>query len=322
MTMRPRVPLSDFADAMIDADEAFADKARAHETRFGHADGMRAVLAQAAYNCWFHVEYRENLREICRAIGEGRPTSLALCGQVTASRRAAMDAYVVGLRGWLRHDLPPTSNVDADTISRVYEWLGADHPAKRALVDLLLCALVDQIASGAHVSVLADGSQDPGETPRPDPSTYLRADGAGYTLSDGEFVARRKADAARHIPSEADAEALIAGVLSESQPPCMHRYTRYVDIKIASIGALRWRGGLPTDEGSKARWEAFWPDAEEALRGWAEGEHAGTAIATELRELLGEPTADRRAIVRDFLLEPPPGTAFWGWIAEQRQSRP
>jgi hypothetical protein len=184
---------------MIDADGAFAATVRAHETRFGQADGMRAVLAQAAYNCWFHVEYHENLREICRAIGQGTPTSLALCGQVTASRRAAMDAYVVGLREWLGHDLPPTPDLDADTIRRVCGWLGEDHPAKRALVDLLLCALVDQIASGAHVSVLADGSQTPRETSCPDLSTYLRADGARYTLSDGELVSRCKADAARHM---------------------------------------------------------------------------------------------------------------------------
>jgi hypothetical protein len=98
----------------------------------------------------------------------------------------------------------------------------------------------------------------------------------------------------------------------------MHRYTRYLDIKIASIGALRWRGALPSDAGSKTRWEAFWRDAEDALRGWEEGEHRGTDIATELRELLGEPTEERRAIVRDFLLQPPPGTAFWEWLADRR----
>ncbi|MAF12854.1 hypothetical protein CMK11_20585 [Candidatus Poribacteria bacterium] len=315
-TPREELSLSAFAHAMIDADEAFADKVRAHETRFGHAEGMRAVLAQAAYNCWFHVEYRENLREMCRAIGEGRPTSLALCGQVTASRRAVTDAYVVGLRGWLGHGLPPTPDLDADTVRRVGGWLGADHPAKRALVDLLLRALVDQMASGAHVSVLADGAQTPGEKPCPDLSTYLRADGARYTLSDAELVSRRKADAARHMPSQEDAEALIAGVLSESQPPCMHRYTRYLDIKIASIGALRWRGALPPDEGSKARWESFWRDAEDALRSWVDGERRATDIATELYALLREPTDDRRAIVSDFLLERPPGTAFWGWLSD------
>ncbi|MBT3269709.1 hypothetical protein HN371_21370 [Candidatus Poribacteria bacterium] len=316
--MRAHVPLSDFADAMMHADDAFAAKVRAHETRFGHADGMRAVLAQAAYNCWYHVEYRANLREICRAIGEGKPTSLALCGQVTAVRRAAMDAYLVGLRAWLGHDLPPTPELDSDIVTRVRKWLGEDHPAKRALVELLLCALVDQIVSGSHVSVLADGSQAPGETPCPNSSSYLRADGARYTLSDGEFVSSRKTDAERHFPSEADAEALIAGVLSESQPPCMHRYTRYLDIKIASIGALRWRGGLPADDGSKARWEAFWRDAEEALRGWVDGAAGPTDIASELYALLGEPTEERRAVVQEFLLEPPPGTAFWGWLAGRR----
>ena len=64
------------------------------------------------------------------------------------------------------------------------------------------------------------------------------------------------------------------------------------------IFALRWRGALPSDAGSKTRWEAFWRDAEDALRGWEEGEHRGTDIATELRELLGEPTEERRAIAK------------------------
>ena len=312
--MRHPVPLSDFTDAMLDEDDAFAAKVTAHEARFGTRPGTRAVAAQAAYNCWFHVEYRENLREICRAIGSGAPTSLALCGQVTGPQRALLDAYVVGLRSWLGHDLGDAADANGSTPRRVREWLGDDHMAKRALVDLLLCGLVDSIESDARVSVLGDVGRD--QLPPSDASLYRAADGSRYTLSAEARVDREKDAARQHIASH-DAEELIAGVVGESQPPCMHRYERYLAIRITSIGALRWRGALPADDGSKEQWQSFWSDAEDALRRWAAGEPCITPLGAELSSLLGVATEERRAIVLDFLLKPPPGTAFWAWLSRR-----
>jgi len=308
--------LSRFTNAMLDEEDAFAEKVTAHERRYGQRTEARAVLAQAAHNCWFHVEYRENLREICRAIGSGAPTALALCGQVTAPRRADMDAHVAGLRSWLGHDVGSATHVGGTTSRRVRDWLGADHLAKRALVELLLCGLVDNIQSGARVGILTDVATSEGQPPRSNDSLYLAAEGCRYTLSDERFV-RRQQDAVRlHAPVR-DAEELIAGLLGESQPPCMHRYERYLAIRITSIGALRWRGALPETDGSKAEWESFWSDAEDALRRWAATEPPITALGAELSALLGRPTEERRAIVLGFLLGPPPGTAFWNWMRER-----
>jgi hypothetical protein len=77
------------------------------------------------------------------------------------------------------------------------------------------------------------------------------------------FVAERKQRVHHETKSAVtDTEELIAGLLQESQPPCMHRFSRYQDIKLASIGALRWRGNLPPDDEAPKDAAATWFDAQ------------------------------------------------------------
>lgn len=47
------------------------------------------------------------------------------------------------------------------------------------------------------------------------------------------------------VESPKDAEELLSGILKYSQPPCMYRFTRYQDIKISSIGALKCANAPP-----------------------------------------------------------------------------
>lgn len=44
-----------------------------------------------------------------------------------------------------------------------------------------------------------------------------------------------------------EAKELINNIQKQTQPPCMHRLTRYLDVQVTSIGALKWRGNLPID---------------------------------------------------------------------------
>jgi hypothetical protein len=115
-----------------------------------------------------------------------------------------------------------------------------------------------------------------------------------------------------------DTDALLKGLLSESQPVCMHRFTRYQDIKLASIGALRWRGALPPDdEVPRADWIAFVDTSRAALLAWAEGAPAHRDLASQLAGVLGARTSSRVAVVRDFLLSDYRGSdASWRWLGD------
>lgn len=360
-TTQQATSLRAFAGAMLQSDSVFAERLHRFEADLGplHDDG-RALLAQAAYFCWFHCEYEANLLSTCRAIGAGQPTYLYLCGHVTPARWLLLHEYVVGAQRWLGQDHPVPGLLDVARVEQVMSWLGEPTQARQALARLFLCQLVDHLALRTSFCVLTDGPPpEAGEFPdfsewyvRPDGSLYglpAAASGAappigcgrpdpggpadtaapvpdGSRPADGGFAracadeARRALAGAPEMAGQPDAvDEIIAGILRPSQPPGMHRFARYQDIKLVSIGQLRWRADLPADD-SRTRWEAFWGAAETGLRAWLEDAPPAEEVAGALHEALGPAAPGSRATVADFLLQPPPSPGCFSWLLQEARN--
>jgi hypothetical protein len=311
---------------MLEADSAFAERVQHYDEQFGAADAdMLAVLAQAAYLCWFHCEHSNDLIETCRAIASGRPTSMHLCLQVTPKRWAEMNTYVVGVQRWLGVDLPLPRSVNRAKIDQIKRWLGDRDPAKDALAVLFLHHLIDQLLFRTSLSKLAAGTTQERVEYTSFTPWYFRPDGTTYaTAQEDPFIGdcRRKI---RQVmgSSSGDATRLISGIMvprESIQPVCMHRFSRYLNIKLTSIGALGWRSNLPAGDFSKAKWKSSVSDAEAGLRSWAEGSSLDTELALSLGDALGKPDDRSRAVVLDFVLAEKTGsTDFYNWLQKKAQ---
>jgi hypothetical protein len=335
----------EFAKAMREAGGSFAEKVEQFESRFGVVSGdLLGVLAQAAFLCWHNVEIRRNLFALCAAIQTGRPTAHYYHCQITARRWNEMHTYLMGIQRWLgvKHALPP--EIDPGQVEQIGTWLGERAPVKQALTELLLIRLVDDLLnymSFAHF----EGGRGGEEAAYSDFSTWYRAhDGTPYAVartrddSRGPFAdplfserADKLADLVRESMSSLDdAEQLISSLKRQTQPPCMHRLPRYLDVQITSIGALKWRGNLPPDHTPKAEWQAFTAQAQAALKLWAgnapeSAERANPDNETERRvyAALGVPTELKQSIVRDFVLCPfwdVGVVAGWTWLVQGAQT--
>jgi len=293
------------------------------ESRFGPVDDQKlAVLAQAAYLCWVNLQVEGNLFALCKAIRTGSPTSQYYHGQITADRWNEIHTYVVGVQRWLglRHPVPP--QIDSQKAEHIGRWLGEGGPAKEALAGLLLIRLVDDVLNYVSLARLGSG-------PVPDAGLYtdfsdwyFAPDGIAYAIPRGGDDRRlpfsdppfhNHADGLTRVVRENmasspdDAEELIGRVMRQTQPPCMHRFSRYLEIQITSIGVLKWRGSLLLDIVPKAEWQTFREGAEEALTAWADEVPSDGDLAERLRTALGEPTEQKRGVIRDLLL-----AGFWG----------
>lgn len=313
MSVRQQIiPMSNFAAAMLASDQDFARRVSKFERSFGKSDSdTLAVLAQACYFCWFEIEYEEDYSNVCRAIGTGKPTSLYLCRQISPQRWTAMNCCLTGVQHWL--GVGPAVHQSA----AANEWeqlLGDQSPEKEALAKLFVCKLAVDLLQ--HSFTKLSGANDPDEELYENfTNYYLRGDGSYYSLKNyPSLLADLKGDIRRkmnHAPE--DAEELIAGILKESQPACQHRYARYQQIKMASIGALRWRGNLPADVKEPKYKARNWFEREADLSGWLNHRPAGTKVSAALHGTLGTPTEQKRAIVRDFFRTPPAG-GFFTWL--------
>ena len=115
---------------------------------------------------------------------------------------------------------------------------------------------------------------------------------------------------------------MLDGILRPSPPPCVHRFTRYLDIQLASIGALRWRGNLPPNGVPVSRWEAYLGAARKALARWAQGQLPADPRAGVWHVALGEPDARKVAVVQDFLLAEERGEGCgWDWLEAVSDNR-
>lgn len=307
------IPMIEFAQAMRKSSESFAKRIREFEAAFGTVDpDTLAVIAQATYFCWFEVEYEKDYFEVCRAIGLGSPTSLYLCGQVSPRRWTEMNTYVVGVQRWLGVERPLFCGLSGAKLERIGGRLGDRTPVKAALAELFVCHL----AAGLSVLQLSklSGRDDPDEERYFDFTPwYSIGDGKPYILDDHASVLKHLGENARrelHSVRE-DAEELIAGMLEESQPACQHRFSRYQDIKIASIGAVKWRGNIPLDVDVPKYKARDWFEKKADLRGWLSDTPPTTDLLASFYGALGTPTERKKTIIRDFFCGPPEGGFEW-----------
>lgn len=340
METQQKVSLKEFAEAMLKADRTFAERVSNFEQHFGTIDtNTLAVLTQAAYFCWHNCEYQDNLLELCRAIGTETPTSFYYHCQVTPERWNEINTYVVGIQRWLGVDLPLPGRVDRRKVERISQWLGQRDPAKDSLAKLFLFKIIDHLLNYVSLTKLGRGST-PDTTECLDFMLwYVRPDGAMYTTehpvapADGHpwfwknermhaFVEEHKQCVYERMNSSIqDAKKLVQEILRPSQPPCMHRYSRYLDIQLASIGVLKWRGYLPPDDIPKNRWQKFLDEANASIRTWLDGVSPKGEIAIILHKALGKITERSKTIVRDFLLADSRGDpgVSWNWLVPKAQ---
>jgi|TARA_Y100000310_G_scaffold336275_1_gene420365 hypothetical protein len=305
------IPISEFAEAMRASDDNFAARVHRFEQTDGQADSdTLAVLAQACYFCWFEIEYERDYLNVCRAVGAGKPTSLYLCRQISPRRWTELNGLIVAVQVWLGMDAP--ADVPAEPIEQVRLRLGDHTPEKDALAQLFVCNLAVDLLQSSLAKL--SGSNDPDEQLYGDYSGWYSHD--GNRLQDHPSrIEHLKEDIRRsQALAASDAEELITGILQPSQPPCQHRYARYQEIAIASIGALRWRGNLPPDILEPKYKARTWFEEEADLSGWLSGKPANTKVLQQLYELLGTATDWKRAILRDFLRVTPAAGAFFNWL--------
>ena len=316
------VPMHQFAQAMLEADSDFAARVQRFADRFGAVDANGlAVLAQAIYCCWGNAEYRDNFIGVCGAIGAGRPTSFYYHCQIAPARWAELHGYVVGVQRWLGVNLPLPPAIDAARVERAAEWLDGRGPARGPLAVLFLERHIGALGEVSFARL--GGEAQPGEgvyadfsgwDRRPDGTRYASGDRAAFR----DDCTRRIRGALRDAP--ADAEALIEGILKDSPPPCVHRYTRYLDIQLASVGALTWRGNLPPNAVPLAGWQAFLEAARAGWESWLAGAPPPDDLAAAAHRALGMPTERKRAIVRGFLAADRLGGPSFDWLQERARA--
>ncbi len=301
-----RVPGGAFAQAVREEDPGFAERVAQFEARFGPvSEDLLGVLAQARYTCWFVSDYHCDLLNACRAIGSGRPCSFQLCGQVAPEQWQTLCADVVGLRRWLGE---PVYGARLAGSAPVHQFLGEPTPAKEILARLLLRRLSGALLSASPSRLGPAGTFQASDYADPS-AEWFETEGADVDVAAAEC---RRALASEGV-APADAVELVAGLVAEEQPCCMFRYARHVDVKMASIGALKWRGRALPEDPSKARWQAFTAAYGAAVRSWLEGLPPSGALGENVHAALGPSTERKEAMVTGFLLQPPDGAHSYGW---------
>lgn len=324
---------ADLGNDMRSQDAAFTARVATYEARHGamNADTL-AVAAEAAYLCWFEAEFPLSLLRICQAIGTGVPARLNLCQQVSPERWLDLHHYVAAIQHWLGCSLPLPPALDGDRIAFIGALLGPPTPARRALAEIYLATLIDQLVYSVSLSALTysgDRRSDDyadfspwyyrEEAGRSATTNLLFLGGAGVR-ADKLTEAASAALAAESDVSDDLPARLLENASSRCQPPCMHRYTRYLEVRAASIGALKWRGGLPPDPRPRSYWAALYSEASTAIDGWLAGAKPATPLGASIHEALGERDAAKSDMVHMFLKEPPSGTAFWEWMTRAELS--
>lgn len=308
------ISMGEFAQAMLASDQDFARRVHRFEHTFGKIDSdTLAVLAQACYFCWFEIEYEQDCFNVCRAIGTGKPTSLYLCRQISPPRWLELNSQLVAVQRWLGLKTP--IDVPLVPIQRMQMYLGDHTPEKETLAELFVCNLVVDLLQLSFTKL--SGSDDPdGELYVDFTDCYQRVDGGYYSQQDYPTLIEHlkgKIRRGKALAAE-DVEELIAGILQQSQPGCQHRYARYQEIKIASIGALQWRGNLPPDVTEPKHKARNWFERQADLSGWMNDQPANTEVMVKLYDALDTPTEPKRAIIRDFFRVPPAAGFFFDWF--------
>ena len=308
---------------MRDQDDGFAECITRFEADHGPMDTPSLlVVAQANYLCWYEAGFPNSLVRVCEALGSGKTQPMTLCLHVSPERWRALHGHVVAVQRWLGDSRAVPGILDRARVAELQRLLGAPEAARIALSKLFLSTLVEHLLHNVSFGQLsADGTTDDGAYCSFS-SWYGRPDGGPHRAPrDKGEIALRSAQVRKAMADSANiAEDLLRGLLRPSQPPCGQRFLRYQEIRMASIGALRWRGDLPPTDTPRSHWLTLFHHASKGLESWLAGEEPQSGLTERLHTALGDADARKRALVAIFLMQPPtPG--FFGWLKRISQER-
>jgi len=297
-------PIDEFAAAMLAADEDFASRVKAFEDRFGPVDpATLGLLAEAAHFCDVHCDHPTNLSELCRAIGSETPdASFYHCGQISPDQWDRLHEYVVAAQRWRGADRPIPEGLNSETVEVIATSFGPSDEVRGPLVALFLDHLVDSIFEMTFTRL---GSTQRDEAPYADYSAwYVGPGGRRHPSGDIGQAAEQCKSALRAALADRpdDADELVDGILTEGPPACVCKFTRYLAIQAAGIGALKWRGDMPEpNERTAFLTGGFLDQAKAAFTAWRDGQPPAGEIAEKLHALLGPVTERKEAIVFGLL---------------------
>jgi len=162
-------------------------------------------------------------------------------------------------------------------------------------------------------------SHDPDEDEYADFTQWYRGtDQSPFTVEKRETLIDRLKRSVYHKMSDrlSAAHELVIGILRESQLACQHRFSRYQDIKLTSIGALKWRGNVPLDVDVPRNATTQWFE-EAGLENWLADLPPVTDMSRKLWNAIGSPTERKKTVVRDFLMVPPTTSIFFHWLNDR-----
>ncbi|MHC4561403.1 MAG: hypothetical protein ACYS8X_01370 [Planctomycetota bacterium] len=292
--------IDDFATAMLAGDEDFASRVKAFEDRFGPADSATlGLLAAAVFFCDVHCDHPTNLLALCEAVGSETPdASLYHCGQISPEQWDRLHEYVVAAQRWRGLGHPTPEGLDAETVDAITASFGPSDEAREALVELFLDHAIDSIFEMTFTRL---GSTRRDEASYADYSAwYVGPDGRRHPSGDMGQAAEQCRSRLRALAPDAD--ELVDGILTEGPPACVCKFTRYLAIQAASIGALKWRGDLPKmEERTSFLTGGFLAEAKAAFASWRDGRPAAGDIGKKLCALLGPITERKEAVVFGLL---------------------
>ncbi len=301
---------------MLVADGAFRERVAAFESAHGPLEGdALAVAVQANYLCWFEAEFPESLIRVGEAICTGRPRPMTSCGQVSPERWRDLHHYVVAVQRWLGDGRPVPGTLSEAKVARLAGLLGERTPARAALAELYIASLVEHLLGASLGQLSGDGTTD-GPSYDDYSSWYRRRDGGLYRREGADDFVEERSQAAREAMADRPGETgtLLDRLLEMDRPPCVQRFARYQEVRLASVGALRWQGDLPPDEKPRRHWESIFADAGTALDHWVGGAPASSELGRRLHAALGPRDSRKLGLVTSFLIPPPSSSRAFDWL--------
>lgn len=253
-------------------------------------DEERRIAAD--FCCIWRYDYPERVHELCSIIGGSRHTALRLHYQVSPGRRQELIDYAEALMGWVQRlpmqEVPRYHEGGSPTIDKVYGFLGEPEPLKKLLAERTYFGLARR-----SVNCTFWGYND-------EEATTVLAPFTPQKLAPNWH--ERMSFLEREIEKQMGRAArdFLCDVGGSSEPPCHFKFIRRVDILVSSIGCLRWRGNLPSKEGTISGRRAITRSYLDALEHYwreAQVDPDDQELADSLAALLGPATAARRWLV-------------------------
>ena len=313
-----RVPISwhEFARQMQEQDAVFAERVALFEACQSNLDDdALAVAAQANYVYWFEYDFPDNLVSACYAIGTGRPQRMGLCLHISPDRWREILHYIVAVQQWLGDQRPVPEALEQNKVTTLQSLLGTPTKGRVMLARLYLSTLLEQLLFRVSPGQLSgDGTTEEGFYDSTPTWNEFGTERHGQEHRDNNFIYECSKVLHQEIPdSPFQVDELLKGILQESQPPCGQRFLRYQDIRLASIGALKWRGNLPANTTPRSYWQGLFSDAGESIDLWITNKPPISKLAHRIHESLGRCTPYKLDMVNTFLNQPPSPAAY-DWL--------